>query len=79
MTRTDIGFFNSSIRPSSTIPIVLDLGTDNERFLEDPLYLGLRRKRVSDHEMNEFMEEFMDEMHNVFPKLLVQFEVSAYT
>lgn len=63
-----------SIRPSSTIPICLDLGTNNEKFLNDPLYLGLRRRRVSDKEMSEFMEEFMSEMRAAFPKLLVQFE-----
>ncbi|KAF8649182.1 hypothetical protein AX16_005980 [Volvariella volvacea WC 439] len=64
----------AGIRPSSTIPICLDLGTNNEKFLEDPLYLGLRQKRVSDEEMTEFMDEFMREMVAVFPKLLVQFE-----
>lgn len=64
----------AGIRPSSTIPICLDLGTNNEKFLDDPLYLGMRRRRVSDEEMSEFMEEFMYEMHRAFPKLLVQFE-----
>ncbi|KAL6302673.1 malic enzyme [Sparassis latifolia] len=64
----------AGIRPSSTIPICLDLGTNNPKFLEDPLYLGLRHPRVSKEEMTEFMEEFMHEMSVVFPKLLVQFE-----
>jgi malate dehydrogenase (oxaloacetate-decarboxylating)(NADP+) len=64
----------AGIRPSSTIPICLDLGTNNEKFLEDPFYLGLRQKRVSDKEMTDFMDEFMREMSVTFPKLLVQFE-----
>ncbi|KAI0266467.1 malic enzyme [Gloeopeniophorella convolvens] len=64
----------AGIRPSSTIPICLDLGTNNQKFLDDPLYLGLRQKRVSDEVMTEFMEEFMLEMSRAFPKLLVQFE-----
>ncbi|KAI0045035.1 malic enzyme [Auriscalpium vulgare] len=64
----------AGIRPSSTIPICLDLGTNNEKFLKDPLYLGLRQKRVSDEVMTDFMEEFMAEMVKTFPKLLVQFE-----
>ncbi|KAH9976222.1 malic enzyme [Lactifluus volemus] len=64
----------AGIRPTSTIPICLDLGTNNQTFLEDPLYLGLRQKRVSDEAMTEFMEEFMFEMSSTFPKLLVQFE-----
>jgi len=64
----------AGIRPSSTIPICLDLGTNNQNFLDDPLYLGLRQRRVSDEDMEEFMEEFMLEMSRAFPKLLVQFE-----
>ncbi|KAN0125581.1 hypothetical protein V8E52_000788 [Russula decolorans] len=64
----------AGIRPSSTIPICLDLGTNNQNFLDDPLYLGLRQRRISDEVMTEFMEEFMLAMSRVFPKLLVQFE-----
>ena len=69
---------HGSIRPYSTVPICLDLGTNNQKFLDDPLYLGLRRRRVSDPEMNEFMDELMREMKSIFPKLLVQFEVCKY-
>jgi malate dehydrogenase (oxaloacetate-decarboxylating)(NADP+) len=65
----------AGIRPSSTIPICLDLGTDTQKYLDDPLYLGLRQKRVPREVMTEFMEEFMYEMSKNFPKLLVQFEV----
>ncbi|KIJ25489.1 hypothetical protein M422DRAFT_50891 [Sphaerobolus stellatus SS14] len=64
----------AGIRPHSTIPICLDLGTNNQKNLDDLLYLGLRRTRVSNEEMTEFMDEFMTEMSRVFPKLLVQFE-----
>ncbi|GLB42386.1 putative malic enzyme [Lyophyllum shimeji] len=64
----------AGIRPWSTIPICLDLGTNNQKFLDDPLYLGLRRKRAAGEEMTEFMDEFMREMSLAFPKLLVQFE-----
>ena len=63
-----------SIRPSATVPICIDVGTDNKTFLEDPLYLGIRRPRVSEAEMNEFMEEFMHEMSVVFPDMIIQFE-----
>jgi hypothetical protein len=68
-------YFPDSIRPSSTVPICLDLGTNNQQFLDDPLYLGLRQPRLSGPEMTEFMDEFMHEMSVAFPKLLVQFEV----
>ncbi|KAG6872707.1 hypothetical protein C0995_007375 [Termitomyces sp. Mi166 len=64
----------AGIRPSSTIPICLDLGTNNQKYLDDPLYLGLRQKRITGPEMTEFMDEFMHEMSVAFPKLLVQFE-----
>lgn len=64
----------AGIRPSSTVPICIDVGTDNKAFLEDPLYLGLRQPRISEAEMTEFMEEFMHEMSVVFPELLIQFE-----
>jgi malate dehydrogenase (oxaloacetate-decarboxylating)(NADP+) len=64
----------AGIRPSSTVPICIDVGTDNQKFLDDPLYLGLRQRRVSLEEMHELMEEFMHEMSVVFPELLIQFE-----
>lgn len=64
----------AGVRPSSTVPICLDLGTNNQEFLDDHFYLGLRQRRVSGPEMTEFMDEFMHEMSVAFPKLLVQFE-----
>ncbi|KAG8861036.1 hypothetical protein FRB91_011072 [Serendipita sp. 411] len=64
----------AGFKPQSTLPICLDLGTNNPKNLEDPLYLGLRRNRVDDKEMDEFMDEFMEAMAEVFPKILVQFE-----
>jgi len=66
---------DSSIRPSSTLPITLDLGTNNSSNLSDPLYLGLRQRRPSDAEYNAFMDELIAEMRRVYPKVLVQFEV----
>ncbi|KAI0821894.1 malic enzyme [Trametes gibbosa] len=64
----------AGIRPESTVPICLDLGTDNQKFLDDPLYLGLRQRRPPMAELEGFMEEFMTEMAATFPKLLIQFE-----
>ncbi|KAJ6603408.1 malic enzyme [Mycena vulgaris] len=64
----------AGIRPDSTIPICLDFGTDTQKYLDDPLYLGLRQKRIPTEEMTEFMDEFMHEISVIFPKLLVQFE-----
>ncbi|KAH6918108.1 malate dehydrogenase [Coprinopsis sp. MPI-PUGE-AT-0042] len=64
----------AGIRPESTVPICLDLGTNNQGFLEDPFYLGLRQPRITGPVMDEFMDEFMHEMETAFPKMMIQFE-----
>lgn len=53
---------------------MLDAGTANEDNLKDPLYLGLRAKRPSPQVMQEFVDEFMEAVKEVFPEMLVQFE-----
>ena len=75
--KLDLYIAGAGVRPTSTLPICLDLGTNTQKYLEDPLYLGLRHRRIGTAEMDEFMEEFMTAMKEVFPKLLVQFEVSS--
>ncbi|KDQ26038.1 hypothetical protein PLEOSDRAFT_1078355 [Pleurotus ostreatus PC15] len=72
--KLDLYIAGAGIRPQSTVPICLDLGTNTQRFLDDPLYIGVRRKRPVGVEMDEFMDEFMVAMREVFPDLLVQFE-----
>ncbi|KIJ29671.1 hypothetical protein M422DRAFT_214912 [Sphaerobolus stellatus SS14] len=72
--KLDLYIAGAGIRPRSTVPICLDLGTNTERYLNDPLYLGARQKRPNDKDMEEFMDEFMAAMSKVFPDLLVQFE-----
>ncbi|KAK4148089.1 NADP-dependent malic enzyme [Dichotomopilus funicola] len=64
----------AGIRPERTLPIVLDCGTANETNLKDPLYLGLRAKRPSVAEQQEFMDEFMQAAAEVYPEMVVQFE-----
>lgn len=64
----------AGIPPQNTLPIVLDYGTGNEQNLRDPLYLGLRQPRVSNKEAQEFMDEFMEAVTDVFPDMVVQFE-----
>ncbi|TVY39184.1 NADP-dependent malic enzyme [Lachnellula subtilissima] len=64
----------AGIHPEQTLPIVLDCGTANEDNLRDPLYLGLRQKRVSPEVALEFMDEFMAAVKDVYPNMLVQFE-----
>ncbi|KAK4114432.1 hypothetical protein N656DRAFT_704602 [Canariomyces notabilis] len=64
----------AGIRPEKTLPIVLDCGTANETNLKDPLYLGLRAKRVPVPEQQAFMDEFMEAAADVYPDMVVQFE-----
>jgi malate dehydrogenase (oxaloacetate-decarboxylating)(NADP+) len=64
----------AGIHPAKTLPIVLDSGTNNETNLKDPLYLGLRQKRVSVQAQQDFMDEFMAAVKDVYPNMVVQFE-----
>ncbi|KAG6918747.1 hypothetical protein DXG01_011938 [Tephrocybe rancida] len=72
--KLDLYIAGAGIKPATTVPICLDLGTNTQRFLDDPLYLGVRRNRPGVEEMDGFMTEFMEAMKEVFPSLLVQFE-----
>ncbi len=64
----------AGIPPSMTLPIMLDVGTENEAFREDPLYIGLQRPRLKGEEYDAFVEEFMQAVTARFPDALVQFE-----
>jgi malate dehydrogenase (oxaloacetate-decarboxylating)(NADP+) len=57
-----------------TLPIVLDVGTNNEEFLNDPLYPGLKHKRIVGKAYDDFIEAFVVAMYEVFPKLCIQWE-----
>ncbi|GAA5825984.1 hypothetical protein JCM5353_008986 [Sporobolomyces roseus] len=62
------------VQPKATLPVCLDLGTDNEACLSDPLYVGVRKRRIDDKSTEEFVEVFMKEMHKNFPNMIIQFE-----
>lgn len=62
------------IRPELTLPITLDVGTNNEALLKDPLYLGVRRRRLTGAAYDELLEEFVKAVQEVFPEALLQFE-----
>ncbi|MGS0726108.1 NAD-dependent malic enzyme, partial [Shewanella sp. 0m-11] len=62
------------ISPAYTLPITLDVGTDNPHLLEDPMYMGWRNQRIGGEEYTEFVEAFMQAVHRRWPDALIQFE-----
>ncbi|KAI5836779.1 hypothetical protein DFP73DRAFT_570568 [Morchella snyderi] len=64
----------AGIHPERTLPITLDLGTENEENLKDPLYLGAKMHRVTEAESLEFLDEMMIALNDKWPGLVVQFE-----
>src|SRR5690606_24427650 len=64
----------AGIDPAQCMPIVLDVGTNNEAFRLDPLYLGRRDPRVRGQEYLDFIEEFIEAVKENFPNALLQFE-----
>ena len=64
----------AGIRPDTTLPLMLDLGTNNQELLDDPLYMGTKKTRISEAEELEFMTELMSALSEKWPGVLVQFE-----
>ncbi|TXG62819.1 hypothetical protein EZV62_009813 [Acer yangbiense] len=64
----------AGINPQRILPVMLDVGTNNQKLLEDRLYLGLRQPRLEGEEYLEIVDEFMEAVHARWPKAIVQFE-----
>ena len=64
----------AGISPAQCLPVMLDVGTENEGYLRDPLYLGIRQHRVRGQEFDDFVAEFIDAAQEIWPKVLIQFE-----
>ncbi|MDC9592542.1 NAD-dependent malic enzyme [Xenorhabdus sp. IM139775] len=62
------------ISPAYTLPVVLDVGTNNPQRLNDPLYMGWRHPRITGKEYDEFVDEFVQAVKRRWPNVLLQFE-----
>jgi malate dehydrogenase (oxaloacetate-decarboxylating) len=62
------------IDPARTLPIVLDVGTDNVELLDDPQYLGWKHRRIDDEEYYAFIDKFVTAVHEQLPNVLLQWE-----
>ncbi|WGL15534.1 NAD-dependent malic enzyme [Microbulbifer bruguierae] len=67
------------ISPAYTLPVMLDVGTNNRALLNDPMYMGWRNERISQEEYDEFLAEFIAAVKRRWPRVLVQFEDFAQT
>jgi malate dehydrogenase (oxaloacetate-decarboxylating)(NADP+) len=64
----------AGVPPQYLLPMYLDAGTNNEQYLHDPLYLGLRKTRPPTAELFSFVDEFVEAVQEVFPKCCIHFE-----
>ena len=64
----------AGIRPDATLPLCLDLGTNNKSLREDPLYMGSRMPKISAEEEKEFLDELMEALTDKWPGIVIQFE-----
>lgn len=64
----------AGVPPQYLLPMYLDAGTNNEEYLHDPLYLGLKRTRPKTSELYAFVDEFVEAVQEVFPKCCIHFE-----
>jgi len=62
------------ISPAYTLPVMLDVGTNNQKLLDDPMYMGARHKRIDQEQYDEFLDMFINEVKNRWPEAMIQFE-----
>jgi malate dehydrogenase (oxaloacetate-decarboxylating)(NADP+) len=64
----------AGVPPQYLLPMYLDAGTNNQEYLNDPLYLGMRKTRPPTEDLFSFVDEFVDAVQEVFPKCCIHFE-----
>ena len=64
----------AGIPPRQCMPVMLDVGTNNEALRNDPLYLGIQQPRLTGADYSALIEEFVEAIQDVFPRALIQFE-----
>ncbi len=64
----------AGIYPEQCLPVMLDVGTNNQELRNDPLYLGVKQARLTGAEYTELVEEFVTTVQDIFPKAVIQFE-----
>src|ERR1700694_2589362 len=64
----------AGVHPELCLPVMLDVGTNNEDFLNDPYYIGMRQRRLSGAAYDEFVDEFITAARETFPGVVIQFE-----
>jgi malate dehydrogenase (oxaloacetate-decarboxylating)(NADP+) len=64
----------AGVPPEGLLPMYLDAGTNNETYLQDPLYVGLRQRRPASEELYAFVDEFVEAVQEVFPNCCIHFE-----
>lgn len=62
------------ISPAYTLPVALDVGTNNKKLLDDHMYMGTRHPRIEQDEYNNFVDQFIDAINERWPGVLIQFE-----
>jgi malate dehydrogenase (oxaloacetate-decarboxylating) len=62
------------ISPAYTLPVMLDVGTNNEKLLNDPMYMGARHERINQEQYYEFVDMFICAARRRWPEVMIQFE-----